>query len=274
MHRLTLLPLLLLSSPLALASDECPHAAPRQLQLDTAGARTVRVEVNQHTVHLRAAGGDSHGLSGRACAGKPGWLDALTVTQERQGDTLVVRLRREQPAGMGSLFGNDRASLELSGTVPDDVLVQLVVGSGDGFLEGAARASVDVGSGDARVGGVRGAVTAKVGSGDIEVDGAGALKVLAIGSGDLEARDIAGDVDVGSIGSGDLEVTGVRGNLAIGSIGSGDARLKRIDGTVTVETIGSGDLELQGATALQVRSIGSGKARHRDVGQVDLPARD
>lgn len=273
--RILLTGLLALAPVAALADDDsCSHSAPRQLELDMAGVKTIRVETHQFDIDLRAAPGGRHAISGRACASRPEWLPDLTVTQERKGDTLVVRLRREQPAGMGSLFGNDRASLELSGTVPDDVLVQLVVGSGDGFLEGAARASVDVGSGDARVGGVRGAVTAKVGSGDIEVDGAGALKVLAIGSGDLEARDIAGDVDVGSIGSGDLEVTGVRGNLAIGSIGSGDARLKRIDGTVTVETIGSGDLELQGATALQVRSIGSGKARHRDVGQVDLPARD
>ena len=113
MHRLTLLPLLLMASPLALADDNgCPHSAPRQLSLDTAGAKVVRVETHQHTVRLRAAPGSSHVLSGRACAGKAAWLQDLTVTQAREGDTLVVRLLRENPAGLASLFGDNRASLE------------------------------------------------------------------------------------------------------------------------------------------------------------------
>ena len=273
MSRLIILPLLLAASPLAMADDSCPHAAPRALQLDTEGVRVVRVEVNQHTLHLRAANGGSHSLEGRACAGKPGWLQDLTVTQSREGDTLVVRLRREASAGLASLFGDNRASLALRGTVPEHVLVQLVVGSGDAVLEGGARASADVGSGEATLRNVRGVVTATVGSGDVEVSGAGALKVLSIGSGDLDARDIAGDVEVGSIGSGDLALAGVGGNVAIGSIGSGDAALERVGGTVEAGSIGSGDLTVHGAAALQVRSIGSGQARHRDVARLDLPTR-
>ena len=273
MHRLTLLPLLLMASPLALADDNgCPHSAPRQLSLDTAGAKVVRVETHQHTVRLRAAPGSSHVLSGRACAGKAAWLQDLTVTQAREGDTLVVRLRRENPAGLASLFGDNRASLEVSGTVPEGVLVQLVVGSGEASLEGGAGASADVGSGEARLRGVRGAVTAKVGSGEVEVEGAGALKVLSIGSGDVEARDIGGAVEVGSIGSGDFSLDGARGEVRIGSIGSGDAGLTRVAGAVKVGSIGSGDLEVEGAASLAVESIGSGDVGHRGVtGAVDLP---
>lgn len=273
---LPLLPVLLAAPADARADDKhCTHAADRRLQLDLDGVRTVRVETAQHTVRLRAASGASHVLSGRACASKAGWLDDLTLTQEKRGDTLYVRLAREQKGGFGTLFGDNYAWLDIAGTVPDDRAVALVVGSGDGFLEGGASASADVGSGDARLSGVRGAVTAKVGSGDIHVDGAGSLKVLAVGSGDVDARNVGGAVEVGSIGSGDLELDGARGGVRIGSIGSGDATLKNIAGAVRVDSIGSGDLDLRGAASLSVGTLGSGDVRHRDVsGKVDLPRKD
>ena len=291
MLRTTLSALLLAAAPAAALADDCPHSAPRSLALDLAGVKAVRIETNQHDVRLRAAPGASHVVSGRACAGKPQWLEHLTVTQERHGDTLVVRARREVDGGLSTLFGNNRASLELTGTVPDDVLVQLVVGSGDGEVEGAAAASADVGSGDAILRRVRGAATAKVGSGDIEIDGAGSLKVLSIGSGDLKARDIGGRVEVGSIGSGDFALDGARGDVRIGSIGSGDAGLRNVSGNVHIESIGSGDAglhdvsgavridsigsggaEVRGAASLSVGRIGSGDVDHRGVaGTVDLP---
>lgn len=270
--RTSLFGLLLLVPMAAMASDDCKHSAPRSLALDLAGAKTVRVETHQHDVRLRATPGGSHVLQGRACASQPEWLADLTLTQERQGDTLVVRARREREGGLSSLFGNHYARLDLSGTVPDDVQVQLVVGSGDGVLEGAAAASADVGSGDARLRGIRGPVTAKVGSGDIDVDGAGSLKVLSIGSGEVKARNVGGSVEVGSIGSGDFELDSARGEVKIGSIGSGDADLRNVSGAVRVDSIGSGDLDVRGAAHLSVGSVGSGDVSHRDVrGTVDLP---
>jgi hypothetical protein len=270
------LPGLLLLTPAVALADEphCAHSAPRQLQLDLAGVDRVRVETNQFEVRLRATDAASHALQGRACASKPQWLPDLTVTQERQGDTLVVRLQREKAAGLSSLFGDTYAWLDLSGTVPDNVLVQLVVGSGDASLEGGAAASADVGSGDAVLRGIRGPVTAKVGSGDIGIYGAGSLNVLAIGSGDVKARTIGGDVEVGSIASGDFELDGARGDVRIGSIGSGDAELRNVAGAVRVDSIGSGDVDVRGAASLSVGSIGSGGASHRDVrGAVDLPGK-
>ncbi|MBE2291066.1 MAG: DUF2807 domain-containing protein [Xanthomonadaceae bacterium] len=270
--RIPLFGLLLLVPVAAMASDNCKHSAPRSLALDLAGVKTIRVETQQHDVRLRAAPGASHALQGRACASKPEWLADLTVTQERQGDTLVVRARREREGGLSGLFGNNYAWLDLSGTVPEGVPVQLVVGSGDGALEGAAAAGVEVGSGDAKLRGIRGPVTAKVGSGDIEVDGAASLKVLSIGSGDIKARNIGGDVGVGSIGSGDFELDGARGDVKIGSIGSGDADLRNVSGAVRVDSIGSGDLDVRGAASLSVGSIGSGEASHHDVrGAINLP---
>jgi len=271
----TLLTALLLTPTLALADDHCSHSAPRQLQLDLAGVKKVRVETNQFDIDLRASNDATHVVQGRACASKPQWLPDLTVTQERKGDTLVVRLRREKDAGLSSLFGDNYAWMELSGTVPADVLVQLVVGSGDGSVTGVAAASADVGSGDAKLRNIRGPVTAKVGSGDIDLDGAGSLNVLSISSGDIKARNVAGATEVGSIGSGDFGLDGARGDVSIGSIGSGDAELRNIGGAVRVDSIGSGNADVRGAASLSVRSIGSGSADHRDVtGKVDLPRRD
>lgn len=270
--RMTLLGLLLLAPAVALADEQCAHSAPRSLALDLAGVKTVRVETNQHDVRLRAAPGASHAVQGRACASKPEWLQDLTLTQERRGDTLVVRARRESQNNLSGLFGNTYARLDLSGTVPDNVLVQLVVGSGDGELDGAAAASADVGSGDAKLRGIRGQATAKVGSGDIEIDGAGSLNVLSVGSGDVKARNVGGDVEVGSIGSGDFGLDGARGDVRIGSIGSGDADLRNVSGAVRIDSIGSGDAEVRGAGSLSVGSIGSGGVDHRDVGgRIDLP---
>jgi len=272
--RIPLLGLLLLVPAIALADEPCKHSAPRQLPLDLAGVKTIRVETNQFGVRLRATADATHALQGRACASKPEWLPDLTVTQEKRGDTLVVRLQREKSAGLSSLFGETYAWLDLAGTVPDDVLVQLVVGSGDAALEGAATASADVGSGDAVLRGIRGPVTGKVASGDLKVEGAGALNVLSIGSGDVVARDIGGKVEVGSIGSGDFELDGARGDVRVGSIGSGDADLRNVAGAVRVDSIGSGEVDVRGATSLSVGSIGSGGASHRDVrGTVDLPGK-
>ncbi|AKC87792.1 DUF4097 family beta strand repeat-containing protein [Pseudoxanthomonas suwonensis] len=271
--RIILTGLLLLTPLAALANDNnCRHSAPRELVLDLAGVKTIRVETHQHDVHLRAAPGGQHAVRGRACASKPEWLAGLTVTQERKGDTLVVRARREAQDSLSSLFGNNYAWLDLSGSVPDDVLVQLVVGSGDGSLEGAAAASADVGSGDAKLRGIRGPVTAKVGSGDVGIDGAGSLKVLSVGSGDIKARNVGGAVEVGSIGSGDFELVGAGGDVHVGSVGSGDADLRDVSGAVRVDSVGSGDVDVRGAASLSVGSIGSGDVSHRDVrGTVDLP---
>ena len=79
--RMTLLGLLLIAPTVALADDNCSHAAPRSLALDLAGVKTLRVETNQHDVRLRGAPGASHTLKGRACASRPEWLPELTLTQ-------------------------------------------------------------------------------------------------------------------------------------------------------------------------------------------------
>ena len=258
----------------ALAEDKCSHSAPRNLTLDLAGAKTVMFEVGPHKLRVDASASPDGALTGRACASDADRLGSLTVTQERNGDKLVVRLQREgELSGFG--FGNRYAYLTLQAGVPDDVLVQLDVGSGDAWVTGAAAASADVGSGDVELKRVRNRATVKVGSGDVDVDDAGTLKVLSIGSGDVTASNLRGDAEVGSIGSGDFKLRRSSGGVSIQSIGSGDAELSDIAGSVSVGSIGSGDLEVRDVNGgLGVSSIGSGDVDHAGVrGAVDLPRR-
>ena len=258
----------------AFADDKCSHSAPRSLALDLAGARTVMFEIGPHKLRVDASASPSGALAGRACASSADRLDSLTVSQERSGDKLIVRLQREGDlSGFG--FGNRYAYLTLEASIPDDVLVQLDVGSGDAWVTGAAAASADVGSGDVALKRIANRATVKVGSGDVDVDDAGALKVLSIGSGDVTASYLRGDAEVGSIGSGDFRLRRGSGSVSIGSIGSGDAELSGIAGSVHVGSIGSGDLDVRDiGGGLSVSSLGSGDIDHTGVrGAVDLPRR-
>lgn len=262
--------------PLAAAAQDgrCKESQPRELRLDLAGVKTVMFEVGPHKLRLDATDDPDAMLRGRACASSAERLPQLRIEQERNGDRLLVRLHREDSV-LGFSFGNGYAYLELSGQVPDDVLVQLKVGSGDAWLTGAAAMSADVGSGDVEAKRIRGLATAKVGSGDIAYDDIGALEIVSIGSGDVVARNVRGAVEVGSIGSGDFELDGARGDVEIGSIGSGDAELGDIDGNVTVGSIGSGDVGARDIRGdLIVRSKGSGSIEHSGVtGTVEIPRR-
>ena len=258
----------------AFADDKCSHSAPQNLALDIASAKTVRFEIGPHKLRVDASASPSGTLTGRACASSADRLDSLKVSQQRSGDKLIVRLQREGDLSAFG-FGNRYAYLTLEAGVPDDVLVQLEVGSGDAWVTGAAAASADVGSGDVELKRIRNRATVKVGSGDVDIDDAGALKVLSIGSGDVTASNLRGDAEVGSIGSGDFKLRRSSGSVSIQSIGSGDAELSGIAGSVSVGSIGSGDLEVRDVGGgLSVSSLGSGDIDHAGVrGAVDLPRR-
>jgi hypothetical protein len=243
---------LLLLPLTALANEpQCRFNEPRDLKLDLAGAKAVVFEVNQHDLVLQAGPGAAQ-LGGRACASNADWLRQLTVTQQKVGDKLVVRLQRE--ARSLTMSGSSYAYLDLRGTVPDTLLVQMKVGSGDASVSGAHSLS-------------KGLVTAAVGSGDVILDGAGALNLLSVGSGDFKARNVRGDAKVGTIGSGDFELDTVGGNVEIGVVGSGDTDVRQAKGNVRIGTVGSGDTELRDiGGSVTVERHGSGDVTARDVG--------
>ncbi len=256
----------LLLLPLVALADEpqCQHSEPRALKLDVAGAKSVVFQVNQHDLVLQAGPGTAE-LSGRACASRADLLKDLVVTQSKEGGKLIVKLERVNP-GISILSGNQYAYLDLRGTIPDNVLVQLKVGSGAVSVTGAHSLSADVGSGDVEARDIKGVVTAAVGSGDLELTGIGSLNLLSLGSGDVSVTGVRGNAEVGTVGSGDLELEDVGGDVKITSLRSGDIDLVDVRGNVTLGALGSGDLDVRDVGGdLQVTSRGSGSVRHSGV---------
>ena len=266
--------LALLSPALAFASD-CEHAQPRSLDLDLAGVRTVRIEVNSHELRLGPAGDGPASFTARACASDPALFEQLRFTQERQGDVLVVRAERDGYSS-GIFFKSNYATLQLDARLPATLAYEVRVGSGDAWISGQPNVRVDVGSGDADVRGATGLLRVKVGSGDVMAFDSGTLDVLSVGSGDLEARGVRGEAAVGDIGSGDVAIHTVGRSLRVESVGSGDLVATDVDGGVSIGSVGSGDVSVSDVgEGLSVRRIGSGEVNHRDVrGPVDLPSDD
>lgn len=233
MRLLHLIPVTLLLAPaLALAEAPCQHSEARALKLDLAGVRTVRFDVHSHNLHVQASAGAGNSIDGRACASSADLLPHLQVLQRRDGDRLVVSL--EADSVLRQAFNSGYAYLDMHAQVPDNVLVQLDVGSGDAWASGAASLSADIGSGDVEASATKGKVTAKVGSGDLTINGAGAFDLLGVGSGDVRASDIRGAASIGTIGSGDLDVRDVDGALTLQRKGSGDVRHRDVRGAVSL----------------------------------------
>jgi DUF4097 and DUF4098 domain-containing protein YvlB len=248
---------LLLLPAVALAEQPCAFQAPRNLDLDLAGVRTVQFDVHSHNLHVKATPAARRlSLRGRACSSDQGELERLTVEQHRDGDRLVVEL-----GGKSHMtFSIGRSSynyLDVDVALPANLPVEVNVGSGDADVHGVASLESSVGSGDLNIYDVAGKISSRVGSGDIEAER-------------------VGGVDIDTIGSGDFKGSEVRGDVKIGSIGSGDAELRKVKGNIEVDTIGSGSLNVDGATGdLTVHTKGSGDVDHRDVaGKVNVPTRD
>jgi len=243
-HTTPVLLALALSLPFAAqAAERCEFSAPRNLQLDLTGVKAVVFDIGPDELSVTGAAGAKGAVSGRACASNAADLPGMTVTQKRVGDKLVVVAQHRSNIN----FGLNRYSyMKLQATVPDSMMVQLKVGSGDVDVDRVASLSVDVGSGDIKVSNVRGLAAADVGSGDIEFQDIGSLQVISLGSGDLTAKRIARDAKLGSIGSGDVELSDVGGSVELSRIGSGDLEVNGVRGDLRVHSIGSGSVSHNG----------------------------
>ena len=254
----TILASLLLLVPLAgHATDRCAFEAPRDMNIDLAGVRGVQIQVYSYALHVTGrADARKLDVHGRACASDRSMLDGLTVTQRREGDQLVLELGGGQRSGF-HLFGSSYSDLDVTVQLPADLPL-----------------TVDVGSGDAEVSGVR-QLDSHVGSGDLHVRNVAGRFATGVGSGDVEANDV-GSLEVGSVGSGDLTASGIGSDARVGSIGSGDVRLRNVRGSVRVDTLGSGDLDVDGVGGdLSVGAKGSGDVSHNGVkGRVQVPSDD
>lgn len=236
----------LLFAPLAAFAAPCNFEAPRNLQLDLAGVRAMRIELHSHTLHLSGSA-STKGLilSGRACASNNAALAGLTVTQRREGDQLLLDVGGDSHLSF-NLFGNAYAYLDITLQVPNTLPVTLSVGSGDAEVSGLQQLQSRVGSGDLHVRQVSGKFGASVGSGDINATDIGGLELGSVGSGDFKAEGIRGDVRVGSVGSGDVVLRKVAGSVRADTLGSGDITVSEVGGDFSLGAKGSGDISHSG----------------------------
>jgi len=225
----------------------CKVQADRNLDLDLTGIHTVRFNVNAFDLHLEGRSPAGKGtVRGKACGSDQETVDNLTVTQQKQGDVLVVELQNK--SGSRSGWGSHYSSLKVEAAVPADMHVDVQAGSGDAKIHGVASLDSATGSGDIEVSDVKGAVRTRIGSGDFKSDGTGSIRVDTIGSGDFTARNVQGDVRVDTVGSGDAKISDVSGSVLVGSVGSGDVEVEDIKGDFSVKSQGSGDVEHHGVS--------------------------
>jgi DUF4097 and DUF4098 domain-containing protein YvlB len=273
MRSLIVLPFLI-ASGLATAAP-CKHQAPRNLDIDPAGLRTLVLELGSSDAKVRGeAGLQRIEVRGKACASDESQLEKLQLLQGREGDRVTVAVDKRDIA-KGSWFGSDYAYLDIEVRMPAQLAMDVVSGSGDTDISDIAALSVKTGSGDVVVRNIAGDVTMRVSSGDVDARDVGAFHLTSTGSGDVRAIGVRGDVRADQGGSGDLDFEDVKGNVVIGNVGSGAVSLRSIDGTAEVGSIGSGDVTASGIGGdLIVRAQGSGDTRHSGVnGRVELPGK-
>jgi len=257
MRQLIFAALLLVPAVAMADKDYCKFSAPRNLELDLSGVRMVRFAVNAYDLHVAGDAPAGKGtVRGTACGSDQESVDNLVVTQQREGDTLVVELTNKRNGGWSG-WGNHYSGLKVEASVPAGIPVTVDVGSGDAKVRGLASLKSAVGSGDLEAHDIKGAVTTSIGSGDATFENTGAIDVDSVGSGDFHANRVNGDARIGTVGSGDAKLSDVAGNVEVGTVGSGDLDIDGVRGNLTVRTKGSGDVRHHGVT-----------------GKVDVPDRD
>jgi hypothetical protein len=234
---------LLLVPALALA-DDCKFRGDRNLDLDLSGVHSVRFVVKSYELHVDGSAAAGKGtVRGKACASSQEALDKLHVTQQREGDTLVVELTSDSHFSFGTTY----TDLKVDASVPATIPVSIDVGSGEAHANRIASLDSNVGSGELEARDVKGGVSTNVGSGSAKFENTGKVDVSTVGSGELEVSH-AGGVRISTVGSGEAKLRDIGGNVEVGTIGSGSIDVDGVKGDLTVRTKGSGDIDQRGVT--------------------------
>jgi DUF4097 and DUF4098 domain-containing protein YvlB len=267
--------LLLAASGSALAMHDCKFSAERNLDIDSAGLKSLQLILGSSDAHVDGVAGlKGIEVRGKACASDQDRLKDLTVSQERSGDRVTVSAQKDHGGHM-NWFGSSYAYLTLEVRMPAELLAQIEAGSGDARVSNVAALRFESGSGDLNASHIASALTLKVGSGDAIIDDVGSIGIERVGSGDIRATRIRGEATVGHVGSGDLSFSDVKGGVRVESVGSGDLNVDHAGGDIEIGRIGSGDVTVANvAGSFIVHSAGSGDLRHRNVtGKIDVPSR-
>jgi DUF4097 and DUF4098 domain-containing protein YvlB len=198
-----------------------------QRTLQVSGPARVAVETGSGDIEVKTGSAGIVKVEGhiRARSGLWDGVSAEERVRDVQGHPPIEQSENEVRIGRRPRWNN--VSISYVVTVPDEASVE-----------------VRTGSGDVRIGDVRGAVSARTGSGDIELGRIPSDLSAQTGSGDVRLRQGGGNVRVAT-GSGDVfvRVAGA-GRLEV-ETGSGDVDVDGASGRARVRT-GSGAIAVTG----------------------------
>jgi DUF4097 and DUF4098 domain-containing protein YvlB len=213
------------------SGDWCRHTAPHRLTAATAGATAIVVIGHAGSLRVTGAAVSAVEAKGTACASDEDFLKQMRIEARRDGSE--VKIEAIIPEHKGFFF--DQASLDLEITVPENIPVRVVDGSGEVEIEKVAALDITDGAGSVNISDVRGDVKLRDGSGSVEVERiGGSVTVTEDGSGSLDIRGVSGDVTIQNDGSGSIDVGDVRGNFTVLRDGSGGVEYSRVSGTVRI----------------------------------------
>jgi hypothetical protein len=214
-------------------ADDCGHRAEREAALDTAGARSVRIEAHAGELKVEGRSGQTRvEARGTACASSEQILGQIRIDATRRGDVIVVKVVIPERGSAWSW--NEQARLDLVVLVPRIMPLSIDDGSGSAEIAHVGPLKMTDGSGELTVSDVAGDVDIEDGSGSIEVTGVTGDVRLSDGSGGLTVRDVGGSVLVEEDGSGSIDVSGVKGDFTVASDGSGGIEHRNVAGLVKV----------------------------------------
>ena len=220
-----------LAAPSLLASwGDCANTAPRSAALPLSGATRIVVIGRAGSLKVSGrAGATEVRATGTACSASRGELADIQLRATRSG--AEIRIEAEVPEVSMSMWGERRLDFEVS--LPSNVPVKVVDGSGELTIENTAALDVDDGSGSLTIRHVHGNLSVVDGSGSMEIEDVTGNVRIHDGSGSIDVRRVTGSVLL-SDGSGSVDVTDVGGDFIVETKGSGHVSYDRIKGKVDV----------------------------------------
>src|ERR1043165_1274115 len=212
------------------ASWDCANTAPRSAALPVAGA--TRIVVIGRAGSLRVAGragATEVRATGTACSSSKSDLAEIQLRATRSGGE--IRIEAEVPEVSLGMWGERKLDFEVS--LPTNVPVKVVDGSGGLIIENTAALDVNDGSGELTIRHVAGNLEVNDGSGAMTIEDVAGNVRIHDGSGGIDVHRVTGSVILND-GSGSVDVTDVGGDFIVESKGSGHVSYARIKGKVDV----------------------------------------
>ena len=212
------------------ASWDCANSAPRSATISLGGATHIVVIGRAGWLHVTGRAGASEvRATGTACASSRAELSDIQLHATRNGTE--IRVEAVIPEGSWSWWGERKLDFDVS--LPANVPLRVVDGSGELTIENTAALDVDDGSGGLTIRHVNGNLSVHDGSGSMTIEDVTGNVRIHDGSGGIEVHRVSGSVVLND-GSGSVDVTDVVGDFIVESKGSGHVSYDRVRGRVDV----------------------------------------